>query len=539
MRKKILIGVLCTIMIFCLTACGKSKDEEAREFFKALEDTVTADSFSIKYVPFFEGESTPINIQKALIDDKVYASFEYDRHDIDYLYHDKALFLRGDKEYQYLGNSSKEIPGDSEFTYKTFKSFENKDADNFMASVRSGGEFAEYQPTYKEYKSAIYEILKRYDEDEDSISFIKSCNIKDNKFELNMYTYDFLVWCKKNIDSYSISKGVLKDLYEDRDDLDLKIAIELGSKDTVKSYDLQYVEGDLVNGVSMRFSDVNKLDKKADCVKKYNKMIDTLRPGDYKYAAINLIEKQEGDKGGESGYRYLLEDDKEHSYRLYVYDADEEEYQSYDYNGYQYAKSYSNDNPSVIEFHTAKDILAYIKDGVALAEVPKWKQVYIDYLSTHKNEIGGCAIGYLNDDDIPEVFICEEECPSHGAGVQIFTVIDGKMKQVGKQEYGSNGMVDIFEKTGIIKSEYVGMGEDSIIYYKMNDNGDADILADMLITEVDMPENSQYFINETEVTKEQWENKEKEIVPSDKSEVFAPAESLTVQETQEAIINWE
>lgn len=538
MRKKILIGVLCTIMIFCLTACGKSKDEEAREFFKALEDTVTADSFSIQYVPFIEGTSELIKIQNVSVDGKVYASLEDNCHEKSYLYQNKSLFS-SEKKYKYLGNSSKEISNGNKKYYKLFKSLEDKDIDSFMTITHSECELADYQPTYREYKYAIIEILKKYDEDENSISFIKSCNIEDNKFELTMYAYNFLIWCNKNIDSYSIPNNVLKDLQDGKEDLDLTVIIELDNRNTVKRYDFRYVVDELSDGVSMRFSDVNKLDKKADCVKKYNKMIDTLRPGDYKYAAINLIEKREGDKGGESGYRYLLEDDKEHSYRLYVYDADEEEYQSYDYNGYQYAKSYSNDNPSVIAFHTAKDILAYIKDGVALAEVPKWKQVYIDYLSTHKNEIGGCAIGYLNDDDIPEVFICEEECPSHGAGVQIFTVIDGKMKQVGKQEYGSNGMVDIFEKTGIIKSEYVGMGEDSIIYYKMNNNGDADILADMLITEVDMPENSQYFINETEVTKEQWENKEKEIVPSDKSEVFAPAESLTVQETQEAIINWE
>ena len=166
----------------------------------------------------------------------------------------------------------------------------------------------------------------------------------------------------------------------------------------------------------------------------------------------------------------------------------------------------------------------------------EWKDAYIDYLSAHADGVGGCALAYLNDDEIPELFIHREKSPSHGAGARILTVIDGSVQQVGKQEYGSYGCVQIYERTGIFNSFDSGMGECHNFFYKMKENGKVEQIA-YLCEKMDTPETMKYYIEDAEVTKEEWDSKYAEVEPDTVEEKTVPSESLTAEEMQEEIRN--
>lgn len=175
----------------------------------------------------------------------------------------------------------------------------------------------------------------------------------------------------------------------------------------------------------------------------------------------------------------------------------------------------------------------------SLPKEPAWKEIYTSFLKKHTSEIGRCALAYLNDDNIPELFICSEATPSHGRGVKIYTISGEEVKQLGTQEYGSNGSVNVFEKTGIIRTEFVGMGEDNISYFKMNNNNDFEKLGNLLITDFDSSDETKikYYLDGTEITKEQWENKDKELMPQDVYGDLVPNDSLTAEQLIEKIAN--
>lgn len=167
----------------------------------------------------------------------------------------------------------------------------------------------------------------------------------------------------------------------------------------------------------------------------------------------------------------------------------------------------------------------------------QWKDAYVEYLSSHKNEIGGCELAYLNNDDISELFTHTEKSPSHAAGVPILTVMNGKVKQIGDHEYGSSGCVGVFERSGILLSEYCGMGEIDSTYYKINQSNELEKIAHLLVTDADLPEKSKYYINDDEVAKKQWENKCAEIEPDNIEKKWVVSEPLTVDKMKKKISN--
>ncbi len=168
-------------------------------------------------------------------------------------------------------------------------------------------------------------------------------------------------------------------------------------------------------------------------------------------------------------------------------------------------------------------------------DMDDWQLAYIDYLNENQSDIGHASLGYLNDDDIPELFIIDEENPSHGCSVQIYSYIDGEVKQItadsiGYKAFGSYGDVGYFEKTGIIVSMNSGMGAEEEIYIMMHDDGSTEILLELYGADTDMSDKAKYYIGDAEVTYDEWEAARNNAKPDNQEMSNAPGEDYTAQD---------
>ena len=168
---------------------------------------------------------------------------------------------------------------------------------------------------------------------------------------------------------------------------------------------------------------------------------------------------------------------------------------------------------------------------------PAWKKAYTSFLQEHTSEIAACELAYLNDDDIPELFTCSEESPSHATGVKIYSISGEEVKQIGTQEYGSYGSITIYEKTGVMVSSNSGMGCYYTDFYKFNGDSNLEELCHLYAADVDVPDSSKYYIDDVEVQAEEFEAKEKELEPKDAEGKDVPVNGMTVNEMINAIIH--
>ncbi len=100
-----------------------------------------------------------------------------------------------------------------------------------------------------------------------------------------------------------------------------------------------------------------------------------------------------------------------------------------------------------------------------------WREAYIDLLSRYSGEYSQfheerVFLGYVDDNDVPELFISEGS--SHACSVEIYTFENNIVTRLCKT--GSNGMVNCFERQGILCGHYVGMGTGTYWVYSI-DNG--------------------------------------------------------------------
>lgn len=162
-------------------------------------------------------------------------------------------------------------------------------------------------------------------------------------------------------------------------------------------------------------------------------------------------------------------------------------------------------------------------------DMKDWQQAYVDYLTENQENIGHASLGYVDDDDIPELFICEEESPSHGCGVKVLSYINGQVTQItastnDREKFGSNGVVSYYEKSGIIWSSYSGRGEVDNDYYQLNSDGKAELILSCSITDVDMPEQTKYYVNDKECTSDEYEHAMNGVVQTGAIQKNAPEE---------------
>lgn len=97
-----------------------------------------------------------------------------------------------------------------------------------------------------------------------------------------------------------------------------------------------------------------------------------------------------------------------------------------------------------------------------------WKQAYIEFLDNYYSETNEEKIwlGYIDDDDIPELFISEGTF--HYCTVRIYTFQNNFVTFL--CETGSNGNVNYFERQGILCGFYSGTGVGNYWIYNI-DNG--------------------------------------------------------------------
>ncbi len=101
-----------------------------------------------------------------------------------------------------------------------------------------------------------------------------------------------------------------------------------------------------------------------------------------------------------------------------------------------------------------------------------WKKAYLDLLNRYHTEAEESVdmkrvfLGYVDDNDVPELFISEGGF--HYCTVEVYTFENNIVTLL--CETGSNGMVNYFERQGILCGYYVGMGSGTYWVYSI-ENG--------------------------------------------------------------------
>jgi hypothetical protein len=143
-------------------------------------------------------------------------------------------------------------------------------------------------------------------------------------------------------------------------------------------------------------------------------------------------------------------------------------------------------------------------------------QKYEDYINANAPYAKTFEFAYVDGDDIPELFTCDEGnengVPSHATGLSLYTIIDGNVVQVA--EYlGSFGTVDYYEKQGMLFGGYAGQGDSDYGYYKL-ENGTLNLWHSFAFREY--VENDEigyrFYIDEEEVDESRYESYMQEVV---------------------------
>lgn len=169
-----------------------------------------------------------------------------------------------------------------------------------------------------------------------------------------------------------------------------------------------------------------------------------------------------------------------------------------------------------------------------------WQKAYVDFLSENQKDIGHVSIGYLNDDNVPELFVCDEKDPSHACGVSIYSYIDGSVDKItadGQFEFGSYGSLVYYERTGVFWSNDSGNGSVYDNVYKWDSGNEAAKTISLLNKDFDRPDQEKYYINDQEVSKEEYDKAFADVAPVGVDDTLAPEES-TVSDVLDKIANW-
>ncbi|MBR0172312.1 MAG: hypothetical protein IJQ21_05930, partial [Lachnospiraceae bacterium] len=115
------------------------------------------------------------------------------------------------------------------------------------------------------------------------------------------------------------------------------------------------------------------------------------------------------------------------------------------------------------------------------------------------------GMGYVDDDDVPELFVAEADY--HACGIRIYSYKNGEVIDHGYfGEYG--GGMSYLPREGLISSYYVGMGAASLYRYRL-ENGECTHLARLVEEEVYVEAIDDYdivyYINDMVVSKEEYD----------------------------------
>jgi len=145
-----------------------------------------------------------------------------------------------------------------------------------------------------------------------------------------------------------------------------------------------------------------------------------------------------------------------------------------------------------------------------------YASAYADLLESDPNDpylTGMFLLAYIDEDDIPEMIV-SPSIATHYTGVEIFTYYNNEVIDLGC--YGSFGMVSFGEKTGIIQSNWTGMGGSENDFYKLSE-GEVEFIGNL--TELDplpaLPDDPEmttvYEIDGAEVSQDDYQRKMTEL----------------------------
>ena len=122
-----------------------------------------------------------------------------------------------------------------------------------------------------------------------------------------------------------------------------------------------------------------------------------------------------------------------------------------------------------------------------------WKKAYIDFLDNNyypETDSEKIWLGYVDDDDIPELFISAGSY--HYCTVKIYTFKNNIVSFI--CETGSDGSVNYFERQGIICGYYFGMGIGNYWVYNFN-NGKTEQIYNAFTNEGYIPQDEEFELD--------------------------------------------
>ncbi len=102
----------------------------------------------------------------------------------------------------------------------------------------------------------------------------------------------------------------------------------------------------------------------------------------------------------------------------------------------------------------------------AVAANAAWKQAYINTVKAASGTSVRFELGYVDNDNIPELFVSTDM--SHAAGVTVYTFVNGKVVKL--CDTGSYGAVQYIERKGYICGYTMGFGAIDTVVHKL-ENG--------------------------------------------------------------------
>lgn len=121
-------------------------------------------------------------------------------------------------------------------------------------------------------------------------------------------------------------------------------------------------------------------------------------------------------------------------------------------------------------------------------DIPQWKTAYLDFLETEKDWHLSYALAYIDDDNIPELYL-SGDCEATGDSVCSY-----KNGAVIRQHMNRIGNVRYVERSGNIINQNGNMGYVLTRAYKLDDNGFTLTFEADSVEHVELLENGEYAL---------------------------------------------
>lgn len=120
--------------------------------------------------------------------------------------------------------------------------------------------------------------------------------------------------------------------------------------------------------------------------------------------------------------------------------------------------------------------------------VPEWKNAYLSFLETVKDYHLSYALVYLDDDDIPELYL-SGDCEATGDGICSYkngTVVEQRLNRIGGGRY--------IERGGVLINQNGNMGVCHTNTYRLTEDGFVLAFSALSVERVELTESDKYEV---------------------------------------------